>query len=98
MRDGRLVLQELKHGHGYRNWRFKEEGGPKQKRASGRRKFSFHTLHPIGVALDRNPRREGTPGFQSLEIIRSKPGIAFEDYLVELQHAESRMLVTSAGI
>jgi hypothetical protein len=39
--------------------------------------FDGKTLHPV---REKNPRREGTFGWHSYEIIRKKPGITYEDY------------------
>ncbi len=39
-------------------------------------------LYPSAETAKENPRREGSFGYTSLEIIRSQPGIAYEDFIL----------------
>lgn len=58
-----------------------ESSEPKGRRTSA---FSGKTLHPAKFADDGspvNPRREGSHGFNSMQIIISNPGIGYDEYI-----------------
>jgi deoxyribonuclease (pyrimidine dimer) len=58
-----------------------ESTQPKARRVSA---YSGKSLHPAKFADDGsavNPRREGSHGFNSMQIIISNPGISFEEYI-----------------
>lgn len=44
-------------------------------------KYSGMKLTPSKEAAAKNPRKEGSHGFKSIEIIRKNPGITYEDYI-----------------
>jgi hypothetical protein len=44
-------------------------------------RFSGKKLFPTDAAKKTNPRREKSHGHRSLEVIRTKPGITYEQFL-----------------
>lgn len=55
------------------------EDAPKT-RAARKSAFTGHALFPA-TEENKNPRREGTHGHKSFEVIRENPGITYEDFL-----------------
>ena len=51
---------------------------PKAKREPKPDEFAGKKIYLVGKD---NPRREGTHGHRSMEVVKNKPGITFEDYI-----------------
>lgn len=59
------------------------KGGKKAKQTEGgpigrASRYAGGKLHPVKTV---NPRRAGTHGWKSYEIVREKPGVTYEDYI-----------------